>query len=580
MRLVFKIYGLLSAADRMKYAFVLGIRVLLVGLDLAGVACMGLTMSLITNVAVSETSLTFKVIDLFNNIGFTNVALAVAGLSASFFMVKGIASVTLNRVVGRFVARIEYEQASKRFQGFITSGLEPLSKYGEKDFIHALTGSSNMAFSQSLLAFSVVFGEALLLIGLAVFLMLTNLFMFAILATFFTLFGLSLSRLVNHRTRKFSQSLEESSLATTSHILDSVHVMREVQIGGLSGGFQQRFLQHKKAQALATSEMMLLGFMPRYLTEIALMVGLAFIIFLRSVGLLQEFSPAQMAIFAGGAFRLIASMLPLQAAFSTLQRCRVESRLVMALPLPGEGDSKPSVAPPKSWEIEFRHVYFRYEKADVPVLNDASVSIGQGAKIAITGKSGAGKSTFADLLMGLRSPQSGQLLIGGLDSRAFIQEFPGAVAYMPQRTSLVDGTLLENISLDFTGQADQALRTKCEYLINRVGLEGLLSDLPQGLDTPIGGTNMQLSGGQIQRIGICRALLHSPKILLIDEGTSALDKHAELDVLTLISELDSSITAILIAHSKTVLSAVDNVLHLDNALLSIKPASEVQEDEL
>ncbi len=574
MALFIGVFSMLSRMDRLKYLAVLAIRVTLVGLDLAGVACMGLTMSLITNVSVSETSITYKFIDFLNTIGFTNAALAVAGLSASFFLVKGVASVALNRLVGRFVARIEYEQATKRYLGFITSGLNRLGKFDEKDYIHALTGSANMAFSQSLLAFSVAFGEALLLVGLAVFLLLTNPLMCAILGTFFALFGFSLSRLVNRRTTKHSLSLEESSLATTSHILDSVHLMREVQIGGLSKGFQDKFFHHKRLQALATSEMMLLGFMPRYLTEIALMVGLAFIILLRSAGFLQDFSPTQMAIFAGGAFRLIASMLPLQAAFSTLQRCKVESRLALELPAPDEKLTLRNSATPQEWGIEFHNVSFRYDQSGVPVLNDITVKIGEGSRVAITGKSGAGKSTFADLLMGLRFPDSGALQIGGFDARTFIQRFPGAVGYMPQRTFLVDGTLLQNIALDFSAGANESVRDKAEYLLERVGLGELLVSLPWGLDTPIGGANLKLSGGQIQRLGICRALLNSPKILLIDEGTSALDGVSERDVLALLRELDPTITVILIAHSSVVLSAVDRVLKLDNGALTQQLSSD------
>ena len=205
--------------------------------------------------------------------------------------------------------------------------------------------------------------------------------------------------------------------------------------------------------------------------------------------------------------------------------------------------------------LEVKNLFFRYNQSQKYILEDVSFRIPKGKFIGIMGPSGAGKTTFIDILLGLLKPSSGQILCDGMDINKNIRSWQANLAYVPQDIYLIDGSVAENIAL---GENKDDIDM---VLLNRVMSMAELSDfvltLPDGIDTFVGERGVKLSGGQRQRIGIARALYQKPELLILDEATSALDNDTEKSITDTILKLKGQITIIAIAHRLSTLAECD-----------------------
>jgi ABC-type multidrug transport system fused ATPase/permease subunit len=185
--------------------------------------------------------------------------------------------------------------------------------------------------------------------------------------------------------------------------------------------------------------------------------------------------------------------------------------------------------------------------------------------VAITGSSGAGKTTLVDLLLGVHIPTSGDIYISGLSPLDAFQKWPGATAYVPQDTVIVNGNIWENIALGFDYNPEH------EKYINEAlklsNLEDYVQSLPEGLFTKVGDRGHKLSGGQRQRLGIARALFTKPKLLVLDEATSSLDAQTESDITEAIKSLKGKTTIIMIAHRLSSVRNADQVIFINNGMI-------------
>jgi ATP-binding cassette subfamily C protein len=212
--------------------------------------------------------------------------------------------------------------------------------------------------------------------------------------------------------------------------------------------------------------------------------------------------------------------------------------------------------------VSVRDVDFSFKGMDRNTLSKISLDIPAGKQAAFIGLSGAGKSTLADLLLGLLEPTSGKILVGHMKPTDLIELRPGLLGYVPQKPGMVAGTIAENIALGYhPGDIDVV---KLEKAISDAHLLEFISSLPDGVHTNIGKGKDQLSGGQLQRIGLARALYTQPKLLLMDEATSALDAESENEINRALDEMRGQVTVILIAHRLNTIQRSDVVFLLNN----------------
>jgi ATP-binding cassette, subfamily B, bacterial PglK len=223
--------------------------------------------------------------------------------------------------------------------------------------------------------------------------------------------------------------------------------------------------------------------------------------------------------------------------------------------------SLPDVAPlPFTREIRFDEVTYSYPRGNRTALNGISLTIPYGHSIGIVGPSGGGKSTLVDILLGLLSPDSGRVLVDGVDSATSIRAWRRNLGYVPQSPYLLDETLRRNIAFGVP-DADIDEQALAEAL-RMAQLNDLVDSLPKGLDTEIGERGVRLSGGQRQRIVIARALYRQPTVLVFDEATSELDNLTESEIAAEIDALSGDKTIVVIAHRMTTVRNCDVIVFL------------------
>jgi len=183
-----------------------------------------------------------------------------------------------------------------------------------------------------------------------------------------------------------------------------------------------------------------------------------------------------------------------------------------------------------------------------------------GSTVAIVGPSGSGKTTLVDLILGILSPQSGTVLLSGLSPQSAISKWPDAVAYVPQMPIMKEGSIRQNIAFGFS--SEEVNSEKVQSALEASQLFEFVEQLPNKDYSLIGERGIGLSGGQLQRLGIARALYLSPKLIVLDEATSALDGITEKEISNAISRLKEDATLIIIAHRLSTIVNADDVIYI------------------
>jgi ABC-type bacteriocin/lantibiotic exporter with double-glycine peptidase domain len=212
--------------------------------------------------------------------------------------------------------------------------------------------------------------------------------------------------------------------------------------------------------------------------------------------------------------------------------------------------------------IEFKNICLRYPNRHQNSLSNINIKINKGEKIGIIGKSGAGKSTFLDILLGVLQPTSGTVLIDGKEIN--INHWKHYISYVPQHIAMLSDTITKNIAF---GVEKNINIEKIQDIIKIVGLSEVINNLPDKLNTHIGFHGSSFSGGQKQRLGIARALYFERDVLILDEATSALDLNTEKEISDKINQLQSSKTLIIAAHRLSTLKNCDKIIYLQHGII-------------
>lgn len=212
-------------------------------------------------------------------------------------------------------------------------------------------------------------------------------------------------------------------------------------------------------------------------------------------------------------------------------------------------------------EIRVENISFHYPGTEKEVFSHASLVIPKNKSVAFIGPSGQGKTTLADIILGLLEPQEGAVLVDGKDIRRGMHAWNRKLGYIPQSISLLDASIRDNIL--FGIEREEIDEGRLWEALREAQLKEFIDTLEDGLDTVIGEGGVRLSGGQRQRIGIARALYHNPQVLVLDEATSALDNDTEAAVMEAIDYLAGSKTLIIIAHRLSTIQNCDLVYTIE-----------------
>jgi len=387
---------------------------------------------------------------------------------------------------------------------------------------------------------------------------------------FFASVASILYRMTHVRARQLGDKNLEFGVKSSEKIIEVLSSYRESVVRNRRGYYAKEIgeLRYKLAETIA--EISFLPSISKYVMEtsaiiVALVVSASqFILYDagRAVATLMIFMVAITRI-APAVLRFQQSMIGIKTSLA-----QAES----ALKLVEEIDVVDELEDPNSTlqivhdgftpEINIDSLNFSYPSRTSKTLQDVSLRVSAYSIFAIVGPSGGGKTTLADLILGVLQPTSGSVQISGLSPLQAITSWPGAISYVPQDTLIISGSIRENVGLGFSN-----LESFDELIWESLALaqlEDFVRNLPGGLSAQVGERGTQLSGGQRQRLGIARALFTRPKLIVFDEATSSLDVATEFEVSQAINSLRSRVTIVLIAHRLSTIRKADSIIYLDS----------------
>ena len=277
-----------------------------------------------------------------------------------------------------------------------------------------------------------------------------------------------------------------------------------------------------------------------------------------------------MSVFAIAAVRMLPSFNRISGCIGaiTFNKASVDAvyndlKEIEGLRVQFEEDSKDSVEVTLNDVLSIQNVTFAYpSKPDKVILNNVSIKIPKNSSVAFIGPSGAGKTTLADVILGVLKPQEGRVFCDDMDVYEHLHSWHKIVGYIPQSIFLIDDTVRANVA--FGIDEKEINDEKVWEALEEAQLADFVREQKDGLYSRVGDRGVKLSGGQRQRIGIARALYSNPQILVLDEATSALDTDTETAVMEAIDSLAGSKTMIIIAHRLTTIKNCDVVFEVRN----------------
>lgn len=371
--------------------------------------------------------------------------------------------------------------------------------------------------------------------------------------------------------RKLTQIGKESVELTRQRFKlasETLGGVKDLKLLGREQVFIERYSASSRQYALHEAASEVISQIPRYALETLAFGGILLIV-LYLLGAKQDIGEALplVALYAFAGYRLLPA---LQQVFSGLTKLRYNSAVINVLysDLSQQFTVSPDLQASTphlefNEKIELRNITYCYPGSPFSIIKGLNLSIDSNTTIGIAGPTGSGKTTVVDIILGLLSPDSGSLMIDGIEIRAAnLRSWQKNLGYVPQNIFLSDDTITRNIAFGVPEtEIDQRaveLAAKTANLHNFV-----LNDLPHGYQTLIGERGVRLSGGQRQRIGIARALYHDPNVLILDEATSALDGITENAIMDAIHNLSHKKTIIMIAHRLTTVKECDVIYLLD-----------------
>jgi ATP-binding cassette, subfamily B, bacterial PglK len=348
--------------------------------------------------------------------------------------------------------------------------------------------------------------------------------------------------------------------------LEGLGGIKDLLILGKTSFFTKEFSKKNHLKARITANQATISQIPRFYLELISIIGLvSFIILLLLQGKDSTSLFTVLGVFVAATFRMIPS---LNRIISASQTMKYYSSSIKIIHKEVEELEEIDIIHNKTKEysfkncIELKMINFSFKK-NTDILKNINFKIRKGQTIGIIGESGSGKSTLIDLIIGLQKPNSGEILIDGINSFQINQSWRNNIGYVSQVIYLTDDTIKKNIAL---GVPENEINdTRIIELLKQVQLEKVIKNLEFGINSFVGERGVQLSGGQRQRIGLARALYHNPEILILDEATSSLDDKTENEVMKSIELLSDNKTVIIIAHRLSTLGFCKKIFELKNS---------------
>lgn len=584
------VFQLLEKADLNRIFVILLASMSLSVLDLVSVALFGVIGALtVGNLSGQEAgnriSIVLQKLDI-TDMTFQRQILVISLISLTLALARYIFSLLLFRWQTKFLAEKSAETSSEIFQSLLSFPGIFRAGFSKEELKFSITRGIDSIFigvvSASLILLSDLFLFTILLVGL----LFVSPTIFLITVLYFGLISILITQYSHPKTVKLGRKYADLQIIGDSLVNEGIQSFRTIFVGNRQKKFADKLVSNRISLARVVADIDLLPVQAKAVIEMSI-----YLLLVSVSGYLFATSDARnsvgvLAIYLGVLSRVGPAVLRVQQAWmrinSSLMTASPTFRLIRSIrtrEFSGEGglDSKEDIAvAPSSAAIVLSNVSYVYKNSEKPALENINLSVNKGEYLAIIGKSGAGKTTLVDLMLGVITPSVGYVRIEGKPPKQAMLVNPTGIAYVPQETFIIRGSIRENIlqGLNPIEFSDELIMDAIEF----ASLTEFVDQLPDKLDTLIGDGQNSLSGGQKQRIGIARAVLSKPRILILDEPTSALDNENEIVISRTLKRISGNVTLVVIAHNMETIKHADRICLVENRkIINIGSASNFED---
>ena len=364
---------------------------------------------------------------------------------------------------------------------------------------------------------------------------------------------------------KYGQLRHDLFAKVLKSLIEPIQSIQEIKIYGATDYFVNKNIFLNKQISKVQILLNMLSSTPRIVIEFLLISIFLVIIFFYNLN--ENFEKDNLSIlgmFAIAALRLMPSMSKIMNA-GNLMKTNLPSVKTILKEVNNYNFEKKIFLEDFSFkkEISVENIFFKYKHMDKIIFSNLSLKIKKKKLIAITGKSGTGKSTLVNLLNGLIKPENGTIKVDNVNIHLNdnMYKWQKNISYVPQKIFLMDETIKNNIAFDLNdNEIDMELMIKSAKIAE---IYDFIESLPEKFNTKVGQLGSKISGGQIQRLGIARAIYKNRKLLILDEATNSLDEQTEIKILENLKKTTNQLTVLLISHNKNVLKLCDELINLD-----------------
>ena len=563
-----------SKRDKKRIIAVIILQICLGFLDLIGVAIIGILGALAINGVQSGKpgNRVSAVLDFIHLSGQSfQTQAAILGSAAAIILVgRTLISVFFTRRTLLFLSRRGALISADLISRLLSQSLLKIQERTNQETIYAVTyGVTTITLG--------VLGTTVLLVSDAslMLVMAAGLFIVDPMVAFgtfliFAIIGLIMFRLMNVRAKALGIKNWQLSIKGDEKIVEALNSYREILVRNRREYYVREISNSRIALAEVMAEIQFMPNISKYVIETTVVIGALAMSAVQF--LLQDASHAvaTLAVFLAAGTRIAPAVLRIQqgtiqiknslgAAGPTLELIESLESSTFSQKVDDQVDI---IHNGFSSEIKVNSLSLTYPGKIESALSGIELSVTHGKFIAIVGPSGAGKTTFVDVLLGVLSPDQGLVSISGLSPLDAIAKWPGAISYVPQDVSISNGTIRENVALGYP--IEMATDELVQSALEVAHLDKFVAGLPLQLDTAVGERGAKISGGQRQRIGIARAMFTKPLLLVLDEATSSLDGETEANISDSIQGLKGSVTVVMIAHRLSTVRNADLVVYMDS----------------
>lgn len=515
------------------------------------------------------------IIDFFHLDSDTALIWAIGVSVIAVYLGKNLFLFFLSYVRVKYACKIERELSVEMIDSYM--------KRGYVFFLNTSTGELmrgvNSGISSTYTALYQIFkllAEMLTVVCICIFIMSTDIVM-ALCVITLALICLSIVVLGCQRwVKKCGEITYKYSALVNTTLLQAFQGIKEILVMRRQKYFINAYKDNYIKQQKGTIGQTVASESPAYLIEAVCVSGLIVAVCFKAIDADNAATLVpQLASFAVAAFRILPSLGRISNNFNQFMFCvpgindtynnfkEVRSNTLddeNGMLIKRKQETEINCKKKFEHKLSIENVTWKYPNTGINVLEDISLEINKGQSIAFVGKSGAGKTTLADIALGLLIPQKGMVKIDGVDIAEIPEERSHMIGFVPQNVNLLDDTVRKNVAFGMEDdKIDDVLVWKA---LEQAQLKDIIEESAHGLDTMIGERGIRFSGGQRQRFAIARALYTEPDILILDEATSALDTETETAVMEAINALQGHKTLIIIAHRLTTIRNCDKIYEI------------------